>query len=60
MPIDTYYKDQLNKVTPNKTEFAPTIKVFANGNGEDTKHLNLNKESAEVLIEWLTKNFITK
>lgn len=56
--METYYKDQLNKVQPHKTEYAPTIKVFANGNGEDTKNLSLNKESALALVEWLTKNFI--
>ena len=55
-----YYQKQLEKVEVNKTEFAPNIKVFANGNGEDTKYLSLNKESAEVLIKWLTDNFINK
>jgi len=53
-----YYTDELNKVKPNATEFAPTIKVFANGNGQDTKNLSLNKESAEALIEWLKEHFV--
>ncbi len=53
-----YYQDQLEKVYPFATEYAPTIKVFANGNGEDTKHISLNKESAKVLVEWLTRNYI--
>ena len=52
-----YYMSQLNKVQPGKTEFAPTFKIFANGNGEDTKHLNLNDDSAKALIEWLKNNF---
>lgn len=53
-----YYTDQLNKVEPKKTEFAPTLKVFANGNGQDTKHISLNKESAEALVLWLTENYL--
>lgn len=52
-----YYKSELNKVKVGLTEYAPTIKVFANGNGENTKHMDLNKASARVLIDWLTKNF---
>lgn len=56
--MQTYYTDQLNQVEPNKTEYAPTIKVFANGNGKDTKHMDLNPESAKALIEWLNKHFI--
>ena len=55
-----YYRTQLDRIEPNKTEYAPTIKVFANGNGTDTNNLSLNKESAEVLIEWLTKNYINE
>ncbi len=53
-----YYKSQLTNVEPGKTPYNPTIKIFANGNGTDTKHMDLNKESAEVLIEWLQKNFV--
>lgn len=54
----TYYKGQLNRIQVNKTEYSPTIKVFANGNGTDTNHLSLNEESAKALIEWLQTNFI--
>lgn len=57
-PNQNYYIGELLKVNPKLTEYAPTIKIFANGNGEDTKHLNLNKDSAEVLINWLTENFV--
>lgn len=52
-----YYASELSKVEVGKIAFAPTIKVFANGNGEDTKHMDLNKESARVLINWLQNNF---
>jgi len=58
MSNTSYYQNELSKVKPHATEYAPTIKVFANGNGENTKHLSLNKESAEVLVKWLTTNFI--
>lgn len=52
-----YYHDQLSRIT-FPYEYAPTIKIHANGNGRDTNHMDLNKESAEVLIEWLTVNFL--
>lgn len=57
MQRSDYYKSQLNNVKPNLTEYSPTVKIFANGNGQDTKHLSLNNESAKVLIEWLENNF---
>ena len=57
MNNSNYYKSQLNNVKPNLTDYSPTIKIFANGNGKDTKHLNLNDESAKVLIDWLKNNF---
>ena len=53
-----YYKSQLEKVKVGATEYSPTIKVFANGNGNDTKHIDLNNESATELIQWLNDNFI--
>jgi hypothetical protein len=57
MKTQTYYEQELDKVNVGQTEFAPTIKIFANGNGENTKHLSLNEESARILIHWLSKNF---
>lgn len=57
MQHSDYYKSQLENVKPNLTQYAPTVKIFANGNGQDTKHLSLNNESAKVLIEWLENNF---
>jgi len=56
--METYYTDQLNRIEVEKTEYAPTVKLFANGNGRDTNNISLNKESAQALIEWLTTNFI--
>jgi hypothetical protein len=56
--VDNYYLTELNKIDPSQTIYAPTVKIFANGNGTDTKHITLNKESAETLIYWLKKNFI--
>lgn len=53
-----YYQSELNKVKVGLTEYSPTIKVFANGNGDNTKNLDLNERSAKELINWLTKNFI--
>ena len=52
-----YYRSELAKVKPGMTEYSPTVKIFANTNGEDTKHISLNNESAKVLIEWLQNNF---
>ncbi len=52
-----FYKDQLSKVLPNKTQYAPTFKIFANLNGEDTKHISLNNDSAKALIQWLMENY---
>ena len=53
-----YYLSELAKVQPHATEYAPTIKIHANGNGQDTKNINLNEVSAQVLIDWLQSNFI--
>lgn len=53
-----YYRNELSKVKPELTEYAPTVKIFANGNGEDTKHLSLNKDSAIEIIGWLAENFL--
>ena len=52
-----YYLEQLNRVKPGLTEYSPSIKIFANGNGEDTNHFSLNDESARELINWLKNNF---
>jgi len=57
--MKNYYASELKKVEVGKTEFTPTIKVFANGNGENTKHIDLNAESAKVLVDWLQVNFLS-
>ncbi len=53
-----YYEYQLDKVKVGSAQYAPTVKIFANGNGENTKHLSLNDVSAAILIKWLQDNFI--
>jgi hypothetical protein len=57
--LTSYYLRELKNVTPSATNYAPTIKVFANGNGQDTNHISLNEQSATALIEWLKENFLT-
>ena len=47
-----YYKDELNKVDFNG-EYPATVK-FSSENG-NTKHLNVNKESAKIIINKLKK-----
>lgn len=53
-----YYSQQLARVKPYLTEYAPSIKVFSNGNGEDTNFLTLNEETAKELIYWLSVNYL--
>jgi hypothetical protein len=52
-----YYNSELSKVNIGSTEYAPTFKIFANGNGQDTKHISLNNESAKELINFLKINY---
>lgn len=52
-----YYNSELSKVNIGATEYTPTFKIFANGNGQDTKHISLNNESAKELINFLQANF---
>lgn len=52
-PAQHYYKNELSKVDTTN-EYAPTIKITG------TKHLSLNEESAAVLVEWLTANYLNK
>lgn len=57
-----YYQDQLNKITKQdiESQFSPIIQVKAGDSDNQTKWLNLNEESAKVLIEWLNQNFVKK
>ena len=52
----SYYQKELNRINVNG-EYPPSIIVF-DGNGDKTKQLSLNKESAKDLIQWLKNNFI--
>jgi hypothetical protein len=58
--MSNYYMDELQKVQPNTTQYPEKLKVFANGNGQDTRFIDLNEESAKALINWLEKNYINK
>lgn len=51
-----YYLDQLDQIK-NHDEYASLIKVRGCSDIE-TNWLSLNEESAKVLIEWLTKNYL--
>ncbi len=51
----SYYTRELNTIQTN-SDFAPTVKVFG-ADGQSTKHLSLNKESASDLVNWLKVNF---
>ena len=57
MKNSNYYQQQFNRVKP-ETEYCPTVKIFANGNGTDTNHISLNAESASELIEYLVENYL--
>jgi hypothetical protein len=58
--VISHYSSEFEKIDAHATKYAPTIKIFANGNGEDTRHIDLNKKSATALIQWLTDNYLTK
>lgn len=51
----SYYKTQLNKINLD-SEYAPKIKI--SGDGSETNHIDINKESAQALVDWLTENFL--
>lgn len=51
----SYYENELSYID-TKAECAPTIKIV-DAYGNKTKCININKESAEVLIAWLKNNF---
>lgn len=55
---ESYYKRELSNVDLN-SEYAPTLKIKGGEKGE-TKTLNINKESAPILINWLETNFNSK
>lgn len=52
-----YYKNQLNQIKIDPI-YPPNIRIHASGLG--TNWMDINKESAKELIEWLNTNFINK
>lgn len=54
-----YYKSELERIN-TESVYPPSVKIFNGEGGNDTKHMNINEESAKVLIEWLTNNFLNK
>lgn len=51
-----YYSEQLKRINL-KSEFPAQVKL-SDGEGNKTNFLSLNKESAKVLVKWLTANFL--
>lgn len=52
-----YYLNELNKIDTTN-QYPANIKIHG-GSGEATKHLDLNAESAETLVKWLTAHYLT-
>lgn len=50
-----YYKNQLDRLKINETEYPINVK-FSSDKGQ-TNYMNLNDESATVLVKWLKENF---
>lgn len=51
---ESYYKDQLSKINCNGM-YSPSFQ-FRDEDGQ-TKWMNLNQDSATILIKWLKQNF---
>ena len=49
-----YYENQLDRVEVDNN-FSPILKIV--GEHDETKWLNINKESKQYIIKWLNKNF---
>lgn len=52
---DNYYMSELNRINFN-SNYSPTFQ-FKDSEGNMTKNLNLNKESATALKQWIDLNF---
>lgn len=52
----SYYKTQLNRINLDSV-YAPKIKIRGGVDGE-TNYIDINKESAQALVDWLTVNFL--
>jgi len=53
-----YYEEQLSLIDA-KNEYAPIIRI-TDGKGSSTKCMDINKDSAKILVVWLQNNFILK
>jgi hypothetical protein len=54
-----YYESELNKINFHTT-YCPIIKIQGGEENQNTKWLDLNKDSAEVIIDKLKKEFNIK
>lgn len=54
-----YYKNELNKID-FEGDYAPTFKIKSGGTDSETKWMDLNRESAQILSDWLKANFFTE
>ena len=57
--MENYYKYQLSKVKTDG-EYPATVKISSinsDDNGK-TNWMDLNKESAQVLVDWLTEKYL--
>ncbi len=59
MTNKAYYKRQLKKIN-TKTEYPTKIKFFNETNENSTNFMDLNKDTAIVIVEWLQKYYINK
>ena len=51
-----YYKDELEKID-FEGDYVPIFKIKSGGTESETKWMDLNEESAKILINWLQANF---
>lgn len=53
-----YYRSELENID-TKNQYAPTVQI-KDANGNKTKNMDINEESAKELVVWLQNNFILK
>jgi len=54
-----YYADQLSKIDVNN-HYNPLVKIVSGNDKGHTNYMDINEESAVILIKWLNDNFIKK
>lgn len=54
--MNTYYKDQFDKIKANDLGYPAQVKITKDGKA--THWLSLNDESASHLVKWLNDNFV--